>query len=113
MILTFITTFAGGWTFVMGFNTVEFIYGDRIKAWLQGKKEEKRNSNLVKEFDKKINADIAKSMLPDEIELVHAEEVNHPRNKEPHSYSWEVSHSSQLGQRQVSTQLIIIENGNS
>lgn len=110
MILTLFTTFCIGWTFAMIFNTVEFVYGDRIKAWLQGKKDEKRNLSLVKEFDKKINADIAKSMLPEEIPLHEVEELNNPRNVQPRSWSWEVSHSSQLGERKVSTELIIIDN---
>jgi len=107
MILTFITTFAVGWTFVMGFNTVEFIYGDRIKAWLQGKKEEKRNYNLVKEFDKKINADIAKSMLPEEIPLHEVEDLGCVVDWDNVTYKRD--HKEEI----ISFELEIVSNGNS
>ena len=109
-IIEFILASGIVWGFAMVWEYTKYKHGAKINKRLQERKEDKENARLAAEYDKQYIKERADKMR---IEVVEVEEVNYPRNKEPHSYSWEVSHSSQLGQRQVSTQLIIIDNGNS
>ena len=105
-IIEFILAFGILWGFAVVYMSIEYKYGVKIKQKAQEMKEDRDNRKLVKEFNRKIEADIAKSMT---IEIQEADVEDMGR-----VFAWDnVTYKKNAQEEIISFELEIIENGNS
>ncbi len=105
-IIEFILAFGILWGFAVVYMSIKYKYGVKIKQKAQEMKEDRDNRKLVKEFNRKIEADIAKSMT---IEIQEADVEDMGR-----VFAWDnVTYKKNAQEEIISFELEIIENGNS